>query len=176
MRIAADAGSPQAQYALATFYKDGRGVKQDPEEAARLLGISARSGHTESEVEYGIALFNGTGVAKSESAAFDYFLKAAQKGSPPGQTRLALMYATGRGIKADPVEAARWHLIARAGGNNDQYLEEFMRDMKPADRALAEDKAKPWIARMNPIGPTPFPTAPPHSTKSQPVKSQPVKP
>jgi TPR repeat protein len=145
-------------------------VKKDLEEAARLLGAAARAGHTDAEVEFGIALFNGTGVAKNEAAAADYFLKAAKKGSAPGQTRLALMYATGRGIKADPVEAVRWHLIARAGGNNDPYLDDFMRNMKPADRAMGENKAKPWIARMNPIGPTPFPTAPPQQTKSQPVK------
>jgi hypothetical protein len=35
-----------------------------------------------------------------------------------------------------------------------------MRKMKPADRAAAEDKAKPWIARMQAVGPTPFPNAP----------------
>ena len=84
-------------------------------------------------------------------------MKAARKNSPIAQSRLALMYATGRGIKADPVEAARWHLIAQAGGNNDQFLDDFVRKMKPADRAAAEDKAKPWIARMKAIGPTPFP-------------------
>jgi TPR repeat protein len=70
------------------------------------------------------------------------------------------MYATGRGVKADPVQAGRWHLIAKAGGDNDQFLESFMRKMKSTDRAAAEDKAKPWIARMQPIGPTPFPEAP----------------
>jgi TPR repeat protein len=171
MRTAADAGSPEAQYALATFYKEGRGVTKNLDEAARLLGLAARAGHTESEVEYGIALFNGTGVAKSENGAAPYFLKAAQKGNAIAQNRLAWMYATGRGIKADPVEAGRWHLIARAGGDNDQYLEDFMRNMKPLDRSMAENKAKPWIARMKPIGPTPFPTlTPTDQTKTQSVK------
>jgi TPR repeat protein len=170
MRRAADAGNPEAQYALATFYKEGRGVNKDLEEAARLLGLAARSGHTDSEVEYGVALFNGTGVAKSEHAAAGYFLKAAQKNNPVGQSRLAWMYATGRGLKADPVEAARWHLIARAGGDNDQDLEDFMRNMKPMDRAMAESRAKPWIARMNAVGPTPFPTAPANQAKPQAVK------
>ena len=99
-------------------------------------------------------------MPKDESAAAGYFVKASRKGSPIAQRRLALLYATGRGIKADPVEAARWHLIARAGGDNDQFLEDFMRKMTPADRAIAEDKAKPWIARMQAIGPTPFPEAP----------------
>ena len=78
------------------------------------------------------------------------------------------MYATGRGIKADPVEAARWHLIARAGGDNDQFLEEFMRNMKPPDRAMAENKAKPWIARMTPGRPDPVPRRRrPNQAKSQ---------
>ena len=65
--------------------------------------------------------------------------------------------AASRPIRSRP---RRWHLIAKAGGNNDQFLEEFMRKMKPADRAAAEDKAKPWIARMQAIGPTPFPERP----------------
>ena len=58
------------------------------------------------------------------------------------------MYATGRGVKADPVQAARWHLIARAGGGNDLFLEDFLRKMKPEDRAAGEAAAKPWIAQL----------------------------
>ncbi len=154
MRMAADAGNPQAQYALATFYKEGRGVTKDLGEAARLLGLAARSGHTDSEIEYAIALFNGTGIAKNESAAAGYFLKAAQKNNPVAQDRLAWMYATGRGIKAEPVEAARWHLTRKAGGIDDQPLDELIRNMKPTDRAMGENKAKPRIARMNSVGPT----------------------
>ena len=42
-----------------------------------------------------------------------------------------------------------------------------MRNMKPMDRAMAENKAKPWIARMNAIGPTPFPEAPAGQTEAQ---------
>jgi TPR repeat protein len=159
--IAAQAGNPQAQYALATFYKEGRGgLQKDEREAARLVGAAALAGYTDAEIEYAIALFNGTGVAKNEAAAFKYLYKASRKGSAVAQSRLAFMYATGRGVKADPVEAARWHTIARAGGNNDQFLDDFMRKMSPADRAAGEDKAKPWIARMRPIGPSPFPSPP----------------
>ena len=125
LRIAAQAGNPEAQYALATFYKEGRGVPQDLREAARLLGAAALADNTDAEVEYGIALFNGTGVAKNEAAAATYLTKAARRGSPIAQNRLAFMYATGQGVKRDPVQAARWHLIARAGGANDLFLEDF---------------------------------------------------
>ena len=92
-----------------------------------------------------------------ERAAGEYLTKAARKNSAPAQSRLALMYALGKGIKADPVEAARWHLIAKAGGANDQYLDDYVRKLKPADRTAGEDKAKPWIARMKVAGPSPFP-------------------
>ena len=171
MRTAADAGNPEAQYALATFYKEGRGVKKDLEEAARLLGArGARRATPMSEVEYGIALFNGTGVAKNESAAADYFLKAAQKSNPIGQNRLALDVRDrprhqGRPGRSRPLAPDR------PGRRRQRSVPRRLHAQHEAhDRAMAENKAKPWIARMNPIGPTPFPTAPPDQTKSQPVK------
>ena len=174
MKIASDAGNPQAQYALATFYKEGRGVKMNAQEATRLLAAAARAGYTDAEVEYAIALFNGTGVKQDERAAGEFLIKAAKKNSAPAQSRLALMYASGRGIKADPVEAARWHMIAVAGGSNDQYLEDFVRKMNPADRSKAEDKAKPWIASMQIRGPTPFDQTGP--TAQQPAQTQTMTP
>ena len=148
LRIAAQAGNPEAQYALATFYKEGRGVPQDLREAARLLGAAALADNTAAEVEYGIALFNGTGIARNEAAAATYLTRAARRGNPIAQNRLAFMYAMGRGVKLDPVQAARWHLIARAGGSNDLLLEDFLRKMKPEDRAAGEAAAKPWIASL----------------------------
>ena len=45
-----------------------------------------------------------------------------------------------------------------------------MSEMKPSDRAMAEDKAKPWIARMNAVGPIPFPTVPAKPTKAETIK------
>ena len=53
--------------------------------------------------EYAIALFNGTGVAKNEAAAGTYLRRAANSGNPVAQSRLAFMYATGRGLPANAV-------------------------------------------------------------------------
>jgi len=52
--------------------------------------------------------------------------------------------------------------------------------MKPAERAEAEDKAKPWIARMQLKGPSPFsqsaePTAQ-APAKLEPIRPEPAKP
>ena len=65
--MAAEAGNPQAQYALATFYKEGRGVKKEPGRQRACSAAAARSGYTDAEVEYAIALFNGTGVAQERA-------------------------------------------------------------------------------------------------------------
>lgn len=144
-RTAAEAGNPEAQYALGTFYKEGRGVKQDPREAARWLGAASSAGIVDAEVEYAIALFNGNGVTKNEAAATDLFLKSARRGSPIAQNRMANILARGMGRAADPVEAAKWHLIAKAGGNSDPWMDDFVAKLTPDQRAEAQKAAKPWL-------------------------------
>jgi TPR repeat protein len=144
-RRAADAGIPEAQYALATLYKEGRGVPKDPAEAARLLGLASRAGNLDAQVEYAIAVFNGAGVVQDEAAAAALMRKAATRGSPIAQNRLARMLAAGRGTKEDPIAAARWHIVAKAGGVSDTWLDEFVARLSPADREAAEKAAKPWL-------------------------------
>jgi len=150
LRVAADAGSPEAQYALATLYKEGNGVPKDPAAAAKLLAAATRGGNTAAEVEYAIALFNGTGVAKDEAAAAALFRKAALRGSTVAQNRLARILATGRGLPTDPAAAVKWHTIAKAGGETDIFLENFMQKMKDSDRAAGENAARLWLAHARP--------------------------
>ena len=144
--MAAQAGNPEAQYALATLYKDGRGVPPDVQQATRLMGEAAKADFLDAEVEYAIALFNGTGTSKDEARAAALFRKAAMQGSPIAQNRLARIYAFGRGVPApDPVQAIKWHLIAKAGGNGDLYLDDYMQKQIPENRAAGEQAAKPWL-------------------------------
>ena len=132
LRRAADAGSPEAQYALATLYKEGNGVPKDPAAAAKLLAAAARSGNIAAEVEYAVALFNGTGISKDESAAAAMFQKAAQKGNPVAQNRFARILATGRGMSAE----SAWPL-ARMGASL-----RFRASRQPR-QAMAPAKAAP---------------------------------
>jgi TPR repeat protein len=143
--MAAEAGSPEAQYALGTFYKEGRGVMQNYVEAARWLGAAAAADYTDAQVEYAIALFNGTGVEKNESGAVALLSRAARKGSPIAQNRLAHVYAAGRVLAADPVAAIKWHLISKASGAKDLVLDEFMSKQRSDVRAAAEKAARPWV-------------------------------
>ena len=86
---AAEAGNPEAQYALATMYKEGRGVQKDMSKAMRLMQQASVAGNLDAMVEFAIAQFNGEGINKDEPAAAQLFLKAAHLGSPIAQNRLA---------------------------------------------------------------------------------------
>jgi TPR repeat protein len=144
-RIASDAGNPEAQYALATLYKEGRGVPQDVPEAAKLLAAASLADNVDAEVEFGIMLYNGTGVQKDEARAAKVLMKAARRGSPIAQNRLARILATGRGMPANPVEAAKWHIVSKAGGATDLWLDTFVEEQSADVKAKAEKAAKPWL-------------------------------
>jgi hypothetical protein len=145
-RGAAQAGLPEAQYALATLYKEGRGVAKDPQETAKWMGSASQAGNLDAMVEYAIALYNGTGVPKDQTAAVTLLTKAARRGSAIAQNRLAHVLASGEGATPNPTEAIKWHLVSKAGGNSDPYLDDFAGHQTPEVRAAAEAASKPWIA------------------------------
>ena len=146
--MAAEAGSPEAQYALATLYKEGRGVKRDIVESTRLLYHAAIAENPDAVVEYGIALFNGSGVASNEEEGARFLMRAAQRGSPIAQNRIAHILAAGRGMPADPAEAIKWHLLAKEAGRNDQKLDFFMRTQSADIIAAGTKAAQPSIEAL----------------------------
>ena len=146
LRLAADAGNPEAQYALATFYKEGTGVPKDVEKSVRLLQAASLAGNVDAEVEYAIALYNGTGTPKNEAAAVALLRKAAKQNSPIAQNRLARVLVSAPGAPADQViEGFKWHLVAKTAGKGDPELDEAMSKINPADRAKAEALARKWL-------------------------------
>ena len=145
--MAADAGSPEAQYALATFYKEGNGVPKDLEKATRLLQQAALADNVDAEVEYAIALFNGTGTPKNEAAAVALLRRAARQNSPIAQNRLARVLVTGWGAPMDLLEGLKWHLIAKTAGNGDPQLDDAVARLSADDRAKVEEGVRRWFGK-----------------------------
>ena len=48
-------------------------------------------------------------------------------------------------MHADPVEAVKWHIVAKAGGVSDIPLDTFVQKQSPEVRNAGEKAAKPWI-------------------------------
>jgi TPR repeat protein len=143
---AARVGDMDAAYALAVFYREGKGVEPDRAASLRWLRRAAEEKHVAAMVEFAIALFNGAeGVEKDEGAAARMLGLAAQLNSPVAQNRLARLYVTGRGVKPDVVEGMKWHILARANGLRDDWLDGRLAALSPVERMAVEEAVQRFI-------------------------------
>lgn len=144
MRYAAEQGLAQAQFDLATLYSTGEGVAPDAVEAAHWLQKAAESGFAEAQFAFGVILFQGRGIAPDQKRGAAMFRQAAEKGSAIAQARFARCLAYGAGVPANPVEAAKWYLLAKTGGVDDKVLEPWLAKMAKTERTKAEQAALEW--------------------------------
>jgi TPR repeat protein len=149
LELSARQDHPQAQYDLGALYAKGEGVPKNLAKAAEWTGLAARAGLTDAQLDYAIMLINGTGVAKNETQGVALLRAAAEKNNPVAQNRLARAYAFGVGVEIDPVEAAKWHLLARAAGVSDGRLDVFLAGLPPQTRSAAEKAAADWRERTD---------------------------
>ena len=101
--------------------------------------------NVDAEVEYAIALYNGTGTPKNEAAGVALLRKAARQNSPIAQNRLARVLVTGQGAPVDKVEGLKWHIVAKTAGKGDLMLDEALAQAAPEDRTKAQDAARKWL-------------------------------
>ncbi|HET6390075.1 tetratricopeptide repeat protein [Hyphomicrobium sp.] len=148
IRYAAEKGLAQAQYDLAALYQNGTGTDANALEAARWLSRAAEQGYPEAQYEYAIRLIQGMGLTKDEPKIPALMKAAAGKGIAGAQNRLAYIYFDGIKVKKDPVEAAKWRLIAKKNGYEDEELDARIAAMPKADRQKAEAAASAWSDRI----------------------------
>ncbi len=65
------------------------------------------------------------------------------------QNRLARCYTHGAGVPQDLIEAAKWNLIAKAGGVEDEALDKLLARVSRADMAKAQASAVQWRDRIS---------------------------
>lgn len=144
LAFAAQKGIAAAQYDLATLYQQGHGVKPDAYESSRWLRRAAEQGMAEAEYDYAVLLLKGYGLNADMPRALDYLRSAANKGLAGAQNRLANVYAEGVTVMVDPVEAAKWRILARDGRIADEGMDKLMAKLSRADREKAEKLAQTW--------------------------------
>ncbi|VFU07343.1 Sel1 domain protein repeat-containing protein [Methylocella tundrae] len=144
---AADLGDSDAAYALGLLYRNGTGVEKSDERAAEWIARSAKDNNVPAEIEYAIMLFNGVGVPKDETAAAKLFLKAAARDNPVAQNRAARVLAAGRGLPKDMVEAMKWHILARAAGVKDKWLDGELAKLTPKEKEAVQAAVRQYIGR-----------------------------
>lgn len=103
-KAAATAGNVEAQFRYAMLLIEGTVVPQDEAQARDLMKAAAEAGLPLAEYNYGQMLIE-TSPAGGFTEAARYFVRAASSGVPEAQYAMSQLYATGRGVTADPAKA-----------------------------------------------------------------------
>lgn len=146
MRAAAEGGNLDAQSAIAIMYEEGEGTAPNDEAATQWYGRAAAAGDMVAAVNYAIRLFNGVGTDADVDRAAEFFAQAARAGNPVGMNRLARILAHRATTRDEQVEAVKWHLLARASGVSDLFLDGFMGTRTPDIVEEAERRAAAFVA------------------------------
>ncbi len=150
LRKAADQGDAKAAYCLWRMYDNGWLVDRDPVKSAEWLQKAAERGHAESQYQLGVTHARNRHYAQ----AAEWFEKAEKQGH--GKARPAFgeicyelgeMYAKGREVAQDPVQAAQWYLKGAERENADAQSRLGM--MYARGNGVAQDlpKAAKWLCK-----------------------------
>ncbi len=107
---------PKEIFELATQYEDGRGVKQDIQEAIRLYKLSSSKGFSHADYYLGVMYDKARGVERNDVEAREWYQKAAEKGHAKGQFNYAVFLLQGRGGEADEVLAKKYITLSSKQG------------------------------------------------------------
>lgn len=105
---AADRGSPDALYALATWYLHGKHFSKNIKKAVVLLKTAAKRGVAEACYDLATCYALGAGVQKDEERAFELYMEAALRGDIDSHEELCRCYWYGTGTRKNKSIADLW--------------------------------------------------------------------
>jgi Sel1 repeat len=115
--LAAEAGDPQSQYALALFYEYGtETIDRNPDQAVLWLEKAGVAGVSGACLYLGLKYEYGNRVKKDLSKAACWYACAAHKDWPAAQYFLATMYENGKGVPQSSLIALAWFGLAAEYG------------------------------------------------------------
>lgn len=124
---AANAGLPDAQYAVSQFLANGTGgVAYDEEKARVWLEKAARQNYDTAMLDFASWQIDGIGGKKDYASGFAWMKRAAESGNVAAQRQLARLYENGIGTKGDTVTAAAWYIIAKRAKMHDPRLDDLL--------------------------------------------------
>ncbi len=130
-------------------YDEGVAAYQAGDYATALREFSPLAKQGDAVAQSDLSTYDkGQGVLR-DYAAVKWYRLAAQQGDAVAQSNLGVMYAYGRGVPKDYVQALKWLNLAAAHGNavaakNRNIVEERM---TPADISKAQRMAREWLAK-----------------------------
>ena len=122
MHEAAVGGWAQAQYEVAVFCYEGKGVVANSQQALFWLEKAAENNHVLAQRFLGALYVNGANAGGKVTVKPDpkkgaaWYLRAAYNDDGPSQAVLGSLYMAGTGLEKDSIQAIRWNRMAAAKG------------------------------------------------------------
>jgi TPR repeat protein len=117
LQIAANNGSPVAQFDLAVLYNDGAGgMSMDKAHACQLFEKAADQGYVRAMNNVGYCYQVGVDRKKDDGKAIEYYTKAAEGGSTRSQRNLGILF----GQLGQVEKAYFWLRVAESSGDTDE--------------------------------------------------------
>lgn len=152
MRLAAANGDPSAEFQVATRYADGKGVKQDLEEALKWYRRSASRGFALSQYRLATFYERGLSVTKDVQRARVWYQRAASLGNVKAMHNLAVLSAGSSAGKPDYETAAKWFTAAAERGLGDSQFNLAILYRNGLGVPQDEEKAYTWFSRAGSAG------------------------
>lgn len=147
LRMQAERGNVEAQFALAQAYDHGRDVPKDKTEAVRWYRLAAMQGDTFAQNALGDNYWEGTGVPKDDTEAVRWWRLAAAQGFAPAQYSLGkILSGGGQGVPSDKIHAYMWLMLSAAQGDEEagRQGDILSKRLKPAEMTNAKKLVKQW--------------------------------
>lgn len=122
LRLAAAKGDPSAQFDVAARFAEGRGVKQDFEQAAVWYQRAANKGFPQAQYRLAALYERGIGVQADPGRARLWYKRAAEQGNLKAMHNLAVMSAGRDTASADYTTALQWFQKAAQHGLSDSQF------------------------------------------------------
>ncbi|MCF6221599.1 MAG: sel1 repeat family protein [Robiginitomaculum sp.] len=113
---AAANGDAEAAYFAAIMYAENYEIKPDAGKVAKLLQQAANAGLPAAQADFGLVVYQGNGIERSEKDAANWFKKSAENGDPEGRFLYAFTLAKGEGVPQSYEDAYYWLLRAEEAG------------------------------------------------------------
>lgn len=122
----AEQGVSEAQNNLGVMYKDGQGVDQDYNEAARWFLLAAQQDNTLAQLNLGWLYHAGKDLCQDTDSARYWYSRAARKGHATAQLNLGILYLQ----QADTTTAIYWLQQASQQDNSgaQRILQHFVKN------------------------------------------------
>jgi len=157
LRPAAEQGNADAQYLVASAYRDGNGVKQNSSLALHWFRRAAERGHAGAQKSLGLIYDQGIGVSGSVAKAEYWYRRAAKQGNAEALYRLGQFYSEERvfpdaNLHHDVVAYILFSLAVERGhptAADSRVAKDLMSDRQ---LAIAEDRIGSFTTEIESVG------------------------